>query len=180
MSYLDFEQIKTDHPIDAVMQKLEIDLKQNGKQFRGKCPVCESGGDRNLVVTPDKGVYYCFSDGKGGDQLALAAHIKGCSVKEAAEWLSNEPEKAPQAKERSGKPSAGFKPLEYLEPDHEAVMAVGFDPEEAKALGIGYSPRGVLRGTVAVPVRNTDGSIAGYLGITEATLPPKWEITGSE
>jgi hypothetical protein len=47
----------------------------------------------------------------------------------------------------------------------------------AQALGIGYAPRGVLRGTVAVPLRKADGAIAGYVGLTEITkLPPKWHL----
>ena len=117
-------------------------------------------------------MYYCFSEAKGGDCIALAAHIKGCSAKEAAQFLSGY---VPEEKtDQRPEPSQGFKPLEYLDPDHEAVEAVGFDPEDAKSLGIGYAPRGVLRGTVAVPVRNTDGSIACYIGVTEAKLPPKW------
>jgi hypothetical protein len=72
------------------------------------------------------------------------------------------------------KERAGFAPLDYLEPSHEAVEAVGFDPIVAEALGIGYAPKGMLRGTVAVPVRLPDGSLAGYIGITEAKLPTKW------
>jgi hypothetical protein len=33
-----------------------------------------------------------------------------------------------------------------------------------------------MRGTVAVPVRLPDGSLAGYVGITEAKLPTKWHL----
>ena len=31
-----------------------------------------------------------------------------------------------------------------------------------------------MRGFVAVPIRLEDGTLAGYIGITEATLPPRW------
>jgi hypothetical protein len=57
------------------------------------------------------------------------------------------------------------------------VDAVGFDPETAKALGIGYASKGLMRGTVAVPIRLEDGTLTGYLGITEAKLPPKWHLS---
>ena len=67
-----------------------------------------------------------------------------------------------------------MQPLSYLQADHEAVVAVGFDVEVAKALGIGYSPKGLMRGTVAVPVRDEHGQLMGYIGITEATLPPSF------
>lgn len=176
MSYLDFETIKADHPIEDVADRLGLTLKQSGKQRRGKCPTCEGGGHRNLVITPEKGVYYCFADGKGGDAIALVAHVNGIGVKEAAAWIAGDtPVREAVPKEKKGS-ERGFKPLDYLDPEHEAVAAVGFDPGDATALGIGYAPRGVLRGTVAVPVRSDDGSIAGYIGITEAKLPPKWEL----
>ncbi|MEM0989695.1 MAG: CHC2 zinc finger domain-containing protein [Pseudomonadota bacterium] len=176
MSYLDFDAIKADHPIGEVADRLGLDLKRSGKQMRGKCPVCEGSGDRNLVITPEKGVYYCFSDGKGGDVIALVAHVKGLGAKEAAAWIAGDTcqQSKTDPKEKKGS-ERGFKPLDYLDSEHEAVLAVGFEPNDAQALGVGYAPRGVLRGTVAVPIRNDDVSIAGYIGITEAKLPPKWE-----
>lgn len=168
--FLDFDEIKAANKIDDVAQLLGLELKKSGNALRGKCPVCESSGDRNLAVTPSKGVFYCFSDQKGGDVLALVAHIRDCSVKEAAQWLSGDK----PAKEKKG--DKGFKALDYLVHDHEAVVALGFEPDDAERLGIGYAPRGVLRGTVAVPVRLQDGTLSGYLGIQDATLPPSWRF----
>jgi hypothetical protein len=48
------------------------------------------------------------------------------------------------------------------------LVAIGFDAEAATALGIGYAPRGMMSGLVAVPIRLEDGSLAEYIGITEA------------
>lgn len=173
--YLDFQAIKDAHPIETVMQRLGLEMKQTGKQWRGKCPVCEAKGDRNLVITPEKGVFYCFSDGKGGDVIQLVAHIEGVGIKQAAAWIAGDtPEREAKPKERAAQSSEGFQPLQYLEPDHPAVEALGIEPETATALGIGYAPRGVLRGTVAVPLRRPDGAIAGYVGLTEIEkLPPQ-------
>lgn len=172
--FLNFEEIKAANPISEVVERLGLNMNKSGASLRGKCPVCESDGDRNLVVTPDKGVYFCFSDGKGGDQLQLISHLRGCSVKEAAQWLHG----APAAKEKStkGTPSEGFKPLEYLQYDHEAVVALGFEPGDAERLGIGYAARGILRGKVAIPVRLANGQLAGYIGIIECQLPPSWKF----
>jgi hypothetical protein len=34
-----------------------------------------------------------------------------------------------------------------------------------------------MRGTVAVPIRLEDGTLAGYIGVTEIEkLPPKWQL----
>lgn len=173
MSFVNFEEVKATNPISEVVERLGLNLNKSGKSLRGKCPTCESGGDRNLVVTPEKGVYFCFTDGRGGDQLQLVAHAKGISVKDAAAWLQG----AEPAKEKKGKGAGkGFAPLDYLEHDHEAVIALGFEPDDAERLGIGFAPRGVLKGTVAVPVRLSDGTLSGYVGIQEAKLPPSWRF----
>lgn len=172
MSYIDFDEVKAANPIGEVAERLGLNLSKSGKSLRGPCPVCESGGDRAFVVTPEKGVFYCFSNGKGGDVIAMVSHVKGIGVKEAAQWLAG----PNTAKEKSGKgkSSEGFRPLDYLELDHEAVIALGLEPDDADRIGAGYAPRGVLRGTVAIPVRGADGKLLGYIGITEAKLPKAW------
>lgn len=176
MAYLDFEQIKAENPITTVVDKLGLTMKKSGASMRCKCPVCESTSDRNLVVTPDRNAYYCFTDGKGGDQIGLVSHVQGLPVKEAAQFLAGDvPKEKPKAKESTSE--VGFKALDYLQHDHEAVSALGFEPDVALALGIGHAPRGILKGTVAVPVRNRDGTIAGYIGLTDIEkLPPKWQL----
>lgn len=109
--------------------------------------------------------------------LALVQLVNDCDVKEAAQFLAGK-EPLEKAKEPTSERGAerGFRPLTYLEPDHAAVEALGLEAKDATSLGIGYAPRGILRGTVAVPIRTADGILAGYIGITEAKLPPKWEV----
>ena len=173
MSFLDFNEIKAANAIDEVAQRLGIQLNKSGSSMRGKCLKCESTGDRNLAITPTRGVYYCFSDGKGGDVIALVSHTLGIGVKEAAQWLSG----ASTTKEKTPKgeaPSEGFQPLDYLQHDHEAVLALGFEADDAERLGVGFAPRGMLKGKVAIPVRLANGKLAGYVGATELQLPKTW------
>lgn len=178
-SYIDFNEVKASNPIEKVVEKLGLTMKRSGATLRGKCPVCESSNERNLVVTPDKQVYFCFADGKGGDQIGLVSHIKGLPAKDAAQWLAGEQPKEKKPT-RTTKPEAsearGFKELDYLEPDHEAVIALGLEPEDARRIGAGYAKRGVMRGTVAWPVRLSDGTLIGYIGLTEAVLPGSWRF----
>lgn len=174
---VNFQVLKSQMTIEQAVSKLELDLKQKGDQMRGLCPACEGSSERALVVTPTKGVFYCFHAQQGGDLIALAAHIKGIPVKHAAEWLADDT--APPKKAKVDEPARvadGFKPLEYLEHDHDAVIALGFEPSDAERLGIGYAPRGVLRGTVAIPVRTADGTLRGYIGTTDALLPKTWHF----
>lgn len=183
MAYLDFQTIKDANPIEQVAAKLGLVLKKHGNQLRGPC-TSGKGGERALVITPEKSAWYSFGINKGGDCIALVSHIKGLSPKEAAQWLSGEqePEKKSQDKpaevressantQTDGKPSEGFRPLEYLDPNHEAVIAIGLDPVDAARLGAGYSPRGVLRGTVAIPVRDETGKLLMYVGCRDVVLP---------
>lgn len=184
---LDFQQIKQDHPIEQVAERLGLKLKKAGAQLRGECP-SGAPGDRKFVITPDKGAWYSFAAGKGGDVISLVSFVKGIGAKEAAAWIVGEtsvPEKKQSqsaeqperraTKEEAGKPSEGFQPLPYLVPDHEAVVAIGFPTDFATELGIGWAPRGVMRGFVALPVRDCNGRLRGYVGIQEAKLPTSWQ-----
>lgn len=177
-TFIDFEEVKAANPIAEVAERLELELKKAGNALRGPCPSGE-GGERGFVITPSKGVWYSFPLQKGGDVLALVQLINECSTKEAAQFLSGTVplEKANQPSlEEGSEARGGFAPLTYLEHDHMAVGALGLEPEDAETLGIGYAPRGTMRGTVAVPIRTDDGTLAGYIGITEARLPPKWAV----
>ena len=176
-TFIDFEAVKADNPIADVAERLGLELKKTGNQLRGPCPSGE-GGERGFVITPAKGVWYSFGLQQGGDVQALVELVNGCSTKEAAQFLAGETVPVEKRTKRQPKESGserGFRPLDYLEPDHPAVEALGMEPEDAERLGIGYAPRGTLRGTVAVPVRLEDGTLSGYVGVTEAKLPPKWE-----
>src|SRR6266567_4703088 len=180
MPYVDFADLKTRFTIEKVGELLGLQLKHSGQAFRGPCPACASGGDRAVVITPAKGVFFCFAAREGGDLIQLAAHIRKCDVKEAAAWLDGGT--VPSKKEGSREPVSpkgtvpnSLAPLDYIEHDHIAVEALGFTADDAKVLGIGYAPKGIMRGLVAIPVRLENGTLAGYIGITEAKLPPRWQ-----
>ena len=176
MSFLNFEDIKASNPIADVATKLGLNLTKSGASFRGKCPSCESSGDRNLAITPEKNLYFCFTHGKGGDQLQLVSHVLGIPTKEAAQYLAGQPSKDTSKEKMKGeKPSVGFAPLDYLISDHPAVVALGIEPGDADRMGIGFAERGLMKGLVAVPIRLTDGRLVGYLGLTEAKVPSSWK-----
>ena len=173
-SYVDFEDLKQRISIEAAAKQLQLKLKQEGDKFRAPCPAC-GDNPRSLAISGSKNVFYCHSPQKGGDQIALVAHVRECSMKDAAHWLNNShtvPEKVDADPDR-------MQPLSYLEHDHELVQVIGFEPTEAEALGLGYAPKGVMRGTVAIPLRTGDGTLTGYIGITDARLPKSLKIPQS-
>lgn len=173
MPALDFAKIKVDYPLEAVADRLGLKLKKHGNAMRGPCPTGE-GDDRALVITPGKG-WYSFAAQKGGDVIALVALVKGLSVKDAAAWIVGHQVTEPE-KGTKGEAGDGFTPLDYLQSDHDAITALGFPEAVAKAVGIGYAPRGILRGKVAIPVRLPNGKLIGYCGIEDATLPSDWKL----
>lgn len=178
VSYVDFEELKAENPIDEVAERLGLKLTKRGQSLRGPCPSGE-GDERSLAVTPSKQVWFSFAAQKGGDVLELVRFVNDCSLQEAAQFLQGTVplEKAHGSSPDEGSEArGGFAPLTYLEYDHPSVQALGLEPEDAEALGIGYAKRGTHRGKVAVPIRREDGLIAGYIGVTEAGLPPKWEL----
>ncbi len=175
MSYVDFAALKERVSIVDAVSKLGIALIKTGDQLRGPCPTCNSGGKRALVVTPSKQAFYCFGAHSGGDVIALVSHIRGVGMKEAALFLSGEDEQSvdsdastPPPEERvKGKEGASrpLKPLTYLEPDHDLVRALGLEPETCTAFGVGYAPKGIMRGRLAIPIHDwSTGDLIAYCG----------------
>ncbi|HEV7514510.1 MAG TPA: CHC2 zinc finger domain-containing protein [Candidatus Acidoferrum sp.] len=178
--FIDFAQLKEQVSIAQCVQMLDLRMKGND-QLRSACPQCRAGGERSLAVNVSKSSYYCFSEGKGGDQIALVAHIRGVSQREAALEMAEHFRVATPKQEETPKPqpttAGGMKPLDYLEHSHDAVQVLGFDAEIAEALGIGYASKGLMRGTIAVPIRLEDGTLVGYIGLTEIEkMPSKWQL----
>ena len=181
MPFVDFAAVKEAVSFSDAISFLDLQLKKAGNQFRGPCPACGSGGDRALVLTEGRG-WYCFADKKGGDVIALAAHIRGESPKDAAQFLAiragivpvhSTSTRTSQTVPESEPSSSKLQPLAYLEPDHEAVVALGFNPEFCKTYGIGYAPKGVCRGSVAIPFRDEHGVLLGYIAVQDVTYLPQ-------
>lgn len=175
-THLSFVEIKERVNIEQVLPLVGLTLKRYQSQLRGVCPICKEGGDRAFVVTPAKGLYYCFGKcGTGGDMLSLVANVKQCSVREAAEFIaartgitgkrSGDNSTAPgggSPQPLSGK--EGLKPLEYLQASHEAVQALGVRPETCEHFGAGFAPKGIMRGRLAIPIHDMAGTLLAYCG----------------
>jgi DNA primase len=91
MPFIDFAALKERVTMEQVISLLNVKVtKIEGAQWRAQCPACRSGGDRVLSMNVREKVYRCFADGgKGGDVIALVAHVRGTSQREAAEFLND-------------------------------------------------------------------------------------------
>lgn len=169
----DFQEVKAAVSIESVAAYLEIDLKRSGDSLRGCCPLCGGDNPRAFVVTLSKGLYYAFCCQKGGDQIQLYADLRQISTKQAGDELA---EIFLGAQE-----PAALEPLDYLEAEHPAVLALGFPAEIAQSLGVGFAPKGTMRGRVLMPLRSPEGRLLGYAGYSPTLDPPlklpgKWRM----
>jgi hypothetical protein len=69
-----------------VARALGMDPKKAGREYVARCPFHE---DRtpSLSLSPDKGLWHCFSCGRGGDGISLFQQARGLEFKQAVEEL---------------------------------------------------------------------------------------------
>ena len=75
-------------PIEFVVAKLGLQLKRQGRELVGPCPVC--GGHDRFAVSIAKQLWNCRGCGKGGDGIGLIRHVEGCSYREAVALLKGD------------------------------------------------------------------------------------------
>lgn len=69
--------------------------------------------------------------------------------------------------------------LKTLKTDHPYLSERNLDPETVEHFGIGYCPRGILRGHIAIPIHNPTGELVGYAGRWPGRPPemqPKYKL----
>ena len=82
-------------PVENIKQRLSIIdvvssyvvLQKAGKSFKGKSPFV-SERTPSFFVSPDRGMYYCFSTGKGGDIFSFIQEMEGVDFKGALKILA--------------------------------------------------------------------------------------------
>jgi DNA primase len=189
MPYVDFKAIKAAVSIEDAANLLKLPLKKSGNQLRSNCPACGNEDERIVVITPSRGLFYCFDAKVGGDCLALVQHITGLDVQDAAQFLAPKEATVPQKQEvgdnrpnsksepksrhTPGTPPREFDPAAFASKlaFTDEVAELGINEEDATRLQIGFT-----RGKVYFPVRNEDGSISGFVGYADGRLkmPPQW------
>lgn len=167
---LDFLDIKRHAPIARVAEMLQLRLKKDTGGFRCSCPV-NDGNPRAIKITPDyknkdgsSGAFFCHSCKASGDAIGLYAHVKDCDNYDAATALAqffkvDSPATDPPAADGS------MKPLDYLSTDHEVIELLGLTEDVCEALGIGFAAKGTMNGRLLIPLRLSDGTLCGYLGL---------------
>jgi DNA primase len=195
-----------------VLNHYRVELRSGGPgTLRGKCPLPmhgskESRASFNATLTKGVGgVWACQSascikarDGKrGGNALDFVATMESCSVREAAEKMSEwfgiarsgaptvrgTSNIAPQSvsKERRDSGANINKPLAFtlqgVEFKHPYLASRGVDEATARKFGIGYFPgRGTMQGRVVIPIHNAEGELVAYAGRAIDGTEPKYKL----
>jgi len=65
-----------------------VELHQAGKNFKGKSPFTNERTP-SFYVSPDRGMYYCFSSNQGGDMFTFIQKMEGVEFKDALKILAD-------------------------------------------------------------------------------------------
>ncbi len=82
-------------PVEQIKDRLSIldvvggyvKLSKSGKHWKGKSPFT-SEKTPSFFVSPERGMYYCFSTGKGGDMFTFMTEMEGVDFKGALKLLA--------------------------------------------------------------------------------------------
>lgn len=129
-----------------------VELHKAGKNFKGKSPF-SAEKTPSFYVSPDRGMYYCFSTSQGGDIFSFIQIMEGVDFKEALKILAEKAgvELVPENPEKRTERERWYSALEaatvffgeQLEKESEAMEYLkrrGVKPETIAAWRIGYAP----------------------------------------
>lgn len=80
------QQIKEKLTIEEVIAPY-VELHKAGKNFKGKSPFTNERTP-SFYVSPDRGMYYCFSSNQGGDMFTFVQAMEGVDFKGALKILA--------------------------------------------------------------------------------------------
>lgn len=83
----DVEKIKERLTIEEVVGSY-VELNQSGKYLKAKSPFTNENTP-SFYVSPDKGLFHCFSSGKGGDVFTFVQEMEGVEFREALKLLAD-------------------------------------------------------------------------------------------
>ena len=177
MPNVEFADLKTSINImDVASGMLSLVLTPSSGAFRTQCPICKSM--KALVVTPGKG-WYCHGRCKtGGDIIKLVATVRRIEPREAALQIQehfgsqSRTVNRPRDSGNTDRATQLSRVLERLQPEHEAIQALGISPETARLFESGYNPSGVQAKRYSDAIRDTAGVLVTFAGIALGDQQP--------
>lgn len=149
-------------PVEQIKERLSIvevvssyvQLHKAGKHYKGKSPFTNEKTP-SFFVSPDRGMYYCFSSGKGGDMFTFVQEMEGLDFKGALALLAEraQVELVPEDPKKRTERETTYAVLEaatayYMQmlagrADIQAYLAKrGVQPHTSAKWRIGFVPEG--------------------------------------
>jgi DNA primase len=129
-----------------------VELQQAGKNYKGKSPFTTEKTP-SFYVSPDRGMYYCFSSSQGGDIFTFIEKMEGVDFKEAlrilaekagVELVAEDPKKKSERDRLYDALEEATKFFETYKHTNEEVLPYlkdrGVNPETIARWRIGYAP----------------------------------------
>jgi DNA primase len=187
-TWVDFAEIREKVSLEDVLFRfygLERSFKRQGAKLVGPCPVHGGDSPRAFHADLERNIWHCFSQcRRGGNQIDLVAAKEKLAIRDAALALQARFLATPLPGEAAAPPGAprparaecreaesaavSNPPLAMrlaLKHDHPHLLDTRkLSHATAETFGVGYCAQGILRGTIAIPIRDEDGDLVAYAG----------------
>jgi DNA primase len=186
MTWVNFRELREKLDFREVLSHYRVAINaKNHVQHHGKCPLPTHEGPRkssSFSANFDKGIWRCFGCGAQGNILDFACRMENLdpstpeNIRRTAiiladryQIVSEKPRKPPK---KAPPPVTGKAivnaPLDFtlkgLDPDHSYLLERGFTRQTIDHFELGYASRGLMRGRIAIPLRDDAGQLVGYAG----------------
>lgn len=173
--------------IDEIFNKADIvevvsgyvTLKKAGASYKGLSPFTNEKTP-SFMVSPSKGIFKCFSSGKGGSVVDFVMEQERCTYPEALRWLAEKYNIPVQEDGKREDTSAKHEALAALEARQanfvaalpnstaqEYMLGRGFTGETMLKFGVGYCKPGAhdkMQGRVTFPIHGLNGKLVSFGG----------------
>jgi DNA primase len=195
-TFIGFDQLKQSVSLEQVLGRYGLleKLRRSGDSLSGVCPVHRGHNPTQFRVNLVKNCWICFGDCNGGGSIVdFVSRMENIGIREAGlrlqDWFNLEPgngngiprppakDKAIQFKKESN-PPLRFS-LGPLDEAHSYLAQRGLTAETISTFGVGCCPHGMLRGWIAIPIRDAKGKVVAYAGRWPGTPPdeqPKYRL----
>ena len=201
---LNFAEIKQQFSVLDGAHLLGLSLQEVGDSLRCRCPHCVTQADYQAILALPEGdqrqkkiaeadrslsvkqldngqfAFRCFASAVSGSVLDLVCHVKQLNLREAGQWLLDQPDPADPA-ESNQAASKAFDPEKYasgLDSTPEALQTFGVSRDLLEKIGwMGVASKGVNRGKLVIPMRGEFGEFIDFIGVASVSLPKRWRCS---
>lgn len=182
---ISINKIRVELSMQAILENYGItSLQRKGDSLFGCCPIHHGDNPNAFHVNLKKNLWNCFTRHHGGDTLSFIMQYENVGFKEAAQIAERiiSSSQNIKIKSQSGNSIDEFKsnsPLRFalnLNPNHKYLRQRGLTRDTIEYFGIGFCDSGIMKGKIAIPIHNENGSLLAYCGRSTNDEKPKYKF----